>query len=88
MIKICSCKVIEVIHFLIPNVLLIYTYFNLIVHEILDLKGIKDAISALLDLFIIIPSQLIIVIVSQQSKLIKSLSLLTIDLYTGNFFYR
>ena len=86
MIKIYLCKVIEVMHFLTPNVsLILYTYFNLIIHEILDLKGINDVISAWLDVFII-PSELIIVIVSQQSKLMKSLSLSTIDLYAGNFF--
>ena len=58
-------------HFLIPNVLLIlYTYFNLITNEILDLNGINE-ISVLLEVFTIIPSELIIEIVSQQSKLIK-----------------
>ena len=72
MIKLYLCKVIEVMHFLIPNELLIlYTYFNLITHEILDLNGINDAISVLLEVFTIIPSELIIEIVSQQSKLIK-----------------
>ena len=60
-------------HFLIPNVLLtLYTYFNLIIHEILDLNGINDAISLLLEVLTRIPSELIIEIESQQSKLIKS----------------
>ena len=55
MIKLYLCKVIEVMHFLIPNELLIlYTYFNLITHEILDLNGINDAISVLLEVFTII----------------------------------
>ena len=60
-------------HFLTPNVLLtLYTYFNLIIHEILDLNGINDAISLLLEVLTRIPSELIIEIESQQSKLLKS----------------
>ena len=86
MMKLYLCKVIVEMHFLIPNVLLIlYTYLNLIIHEILDLNGINDAISLLLEVFTIIPSELKIEIVSQQSKLIKSLSQSTRALYVGNF---